>query len=80
MLGSKVYYYPWNEIFHEAACHSEGNNKPDIQHSKSAILYLLRLYTKWLLRQVVYKMAFKTETMHSSKTTLVINKVTVYAT
>ena len=35
---------------------------------------------KVAFKKVVYKMAFKTETMHSSKTTLVINKVTVYTT
>ena len=54
VLDIKVYYYPRNAIFHENAgrveyCHSEGSNKPDIQHSKSAIfvlLYSLHLNTK----------------------------------
>ena len=54
VLDIKVYYYPRNAILHEAAgrveyCHSEGSNKPDIQHSKSAIfvlLYSLHLHTK----------------------------------
>ena len=36
-VGFKVYYYLRNATFHEAAgqveyCHSEGSNKPDIQH------------------------------------------------
>ena len=54
VLDIKVYYYPRNAIFHEAAgrveyCHSKGSNKPHIQHSKSAIfvlLYSLHLHTK----------------------------------
>ena len=54
MLDIKVYYYLRNTIFHKAAsqveyCHSEGSNKPDIQHIKSAIfvsLYSLHLHTK----------------------------------
>ena len=37
VLDIKVYYYLRNATFHEAAgqveyCHSEGSNKPDIQH------------------------------------------------
>ena len=49
VLDIKVYYYPRNAIFHEAIgrveyCHSEGSNKPDIQHSKSAIFALLYLH------------------------------------
>ena len=54
VLDIKVYYYLRNAMFYEAAgrveyCHSESSNKPDIQHSKSAIcvlLYSLHLNTK----------------------------------
>ena len=71
VLDIKVYYYPRNAIFHEAAgrveyCHSEGSNKPDIQHSRSAIfvlLYSLHLHTNRVR-------SMKTEMKHSSKTTL----------
>ena len=72
VLDIKVYYYPRNAVFHEAAgrveyCHSEGSNEPDIQHSKSAIFVFIILIT--LAYKTVVR-ALKTETMHSSKTTL----------
>ena len=54
VLDIKVCYYPRTVIFHKATgwleyCHSKRSNKPNIQHSTSAIfvlLYSLHLCTK----------------------------------
>ena len=45
--------------------HSEGSNKPDIQHSKSAIFVLL--YSLYACTQNRLR-ALRSETMHSLKT------------
>ena len=73
MLDIKVYYYLRNAIFHKAAgrveyCDSEGSNKPDIKHSKSAIFVLLyfHLHTK---TECTYHLHTKTECTYHLHTT-----------
>ena len=53
--------------------HSEGSNKPDIQHSSVQYLFCY-IYFLWLQTKTASARALKTETVHSSKTTLAINR------
>ena len=67
VLDIKVYYYLMYAVFHEAPgwveyYHSQGSNKPDIQHSKSAIFVLL--YSLYVCIQNCVR-ALTSETMHS---------------
>ena len=65
VLDIKVYYYPQNgNLLTNEYYHSEGSNKPDIQHSKSAILYSLYACIQNRVRTL------RAETMHSPKTAL----------
>ena len=65
---SKVYYYPQNgNLLTNEYYHSEGSNKPDIQHSKSAIFVLLYSLYACIQNRV---RALRSETMHSPKTAL----------